>query len=84
MKHLNVNQLKLEVHDTYEKDEKIATNFEPSNPDDVINKTHLDKEIFKIDGNIALIENDYDEVKLHYNKQSVEEISIQKAVKTTI
>ena len=26
---LNINQLKLDVHDTYKKDEKITTNFEP-------------------------------------------------------
>ena len=24
---LNINQIKLQVHDTYNKDEKIATNF---------------------------------------------------------
>ena len=35
---LNINQIKLEVHDTYEKDEKITTNFEASNPEDVIKK----------------------------------------------
>ena len=30
------------------------------------------------------MEKDYDESKLQYNKESVEEISVQKAVKTTI
>ena len=35
---LNINQLELEVHDTYKKDEKITTSFEPTNPEDVINK----------------------------------------------
>ena len=33
---LNINQLKLEVHDTYEKDEKLTTNFEALNDEDVI------------------------------------------------
>ena len=28
---MNINQLKLQVHDTYEKDEKITANFEPNN-----------------------------------------------------
>ena len=35
---MNFNQLKLEVHDTYKKHEKITTNFEPSNDEDVKNK----------------------------------------------
>ena len=35
---LNINQLKLEVHDTYKKDEKITTNFEPVDNEDVIKK----------------------------------------------
>ena len=32
---LNINQLKLEVHDTYKKDEKIRTNFETIDDSDV-------------------------------------------------
>ena len=28
LQHLNINQLKLEVHDTFKKDEEITTNFE--------------------------------------------------------
>ena len=39
---LNINQLKLELYDTYEKDEKITTNFEPTDNSDVINKGYLD------------------------------------------
>ena len=42
---LNNNQSKLEVHDTYKKDEKITTSFKPSNNEDVINKAYLDKVI---------------------------------------
>ena len=81
---LNINQLKLEVHDTYKKDEKITTNFEPVNNEDVINKSYLDEKLKKIDGHISYIEKDYNEFKLQYNKQSVEEILNQRAVKTTI
>ena len=55
---LNMNQLKLEVHDTYKKDEKKTTDFEPVNDEDVINKVYLDKKLKKIDGLIFFIEND--------------------------
>ena len=81
---LNINQLKLEVHDTYKKDEKITTNFKPSDNKDVINKGYLDSKLLKIDGHISKLEKDFNEFKLQYNKQNVEDILIQKAVKTTI
>ena len=80
---LNINQLKLEVHDTYKKDEKLTTNFEPTDDSDVINKTYLDEKLKKIDGHISYLEKDYNEFKKQYNKQSVEEVLIQRAVKTT-
>ena len=80
---LNINQLKLEVHDTYKKDEKITTNFQAINDEDVINKAYLDEKSLKIDGHISYIEKDYNEFQLQYNKQSVE-ILTQRAVKTTI
>ena len=76
----NISHLKLEVHDTYKKDETITTNFEAVNDVDVINKAYLDNKLKKIDGRIAYIEKDYNEFK----KQSVEDILIQRAVKTTI
>ena len=81
---LNINQLKLEVPDTYKKDEKITTNFEPTDDKDVINKSYLDEKLLKINGHLSILEKDYNEFKLQYNKQSVEEILIQRAVKTTI
>ena len=71
---LNINQLKLEVHDTYKKDEKLTTNFESVDNSDVINKSYLDLKL----------EKDFNEFKLQYNKQNVEEILVQRAVKTTI
>ena len=37
---LNINQSKLEVLDTYKKDEKIARIFDPTNGIDVINKSY--------------------------------------------
>ena len=81
---LNINQLKLEVHDTYKKDEKITTNFEPIDNEDVINKAYLGEKLKKIDGHLSKLEKDYNEFKKQYNKQSVEEVLIQRAVKTTI
>ena len=38
----------------------------------------------KINGQLSFLEKDYNEFKLQYNKQSVEEILIQRALKTTI
>ena len=80
----NNNLLKLEVHDTYEKDEKITTTFEAVNDEDVINKGYLDDKLLKINGHLSKLEKDYNEFRLQYNKQSVEEILVQRAVKTTI
>ena len=84
LQNLNINQLKLEVHDTYKKDEKITTNFEHNDNEDVINKGYLDSKLLKIDGHLSEIEKDYNKFKLQYNKQNVEDILIQRAVKTTI
>ena len=80
----NISQLKLEVHDTYKKDEKITTNFKPIDNSDVINKAYLDEKLLKINGHLSKIEKDFNEFKKQYNKQSVEEVLIQRAVKTTI
>ena len=80
----NISQLKLEVYDTYKKDEKISTNFEAVDDKDVINKGYLDSKLLKIDGHLSKLEKDYKEFILQYNKQNVEDILIQKAVKTTV
>ena len=80
----NINELKLEVHDTYKKDEKITTNFEPVNNSDVINKGFLDEKLLKINGHLSKLEKDYKEFIKQYDKQAVEDILIQRAVKTTI
>ena len=47
-------------------------------------KAYLDEKSEKIDGHVFYIEKHYNEFKLQYNKQSVEEVLIRKAVKTTI
>ena len=44
---LNINQLKLKVHDTYKKDGKITTNFEPTDDSDIIKKSYLDEKFKK-------------------------------------
>ena len=40
--------------------------------------------MLKIKGHLSKVEKDYNEFNLQYNKQSVEDILIQRAVKTTI
>ena len=84
MQDLDIRQLKPEVHDSYKKDEKIITDFEPTDDSDVIKKAYLDEKLLRINGHLSLLEKDYNEFILQYNKQSVEEILIQRAVKTTI
>ena len=81
---LNINNLKLEVHDAYIKDEKLTTNFKPVDNEDVFNKASLDEKLLKIDGHLSNLEKDYNEFNSQYNKQNVEDILIQRAVKTTI
>ena len=76
--------MKLKVHDTYKRYQKITTNFEAVNDEDVVNKPYLDEKTSKIAGHLAFSEKDYNEFKLQYNKQSVEEILAQRAVNTTI
>ena len=44
---LNFNQLKLQVHDSYRKDETITTKFEAFNPEEVIGKVYLHEKKFK-------------------------------------
>ena len=81
---IDFNELKLKVNDTNKKDERTTSNFQASNPEDVINKVFLDKKLPKIEGHILQMEKHHIEIKLLSNKQSVEEVLIQKAVKTTI
>ena len=80
----NISQLKLEVYDTYKKDEKLTTNFEAVGDNDVINKGFLDEKLLNINGHISKLEKDFNEFKQQYNKQNVEEILLQRAVKTTL
>ena len=80
----NISQLKLEVHDTYKKDEKITTNFDAVDNSDVINKGYLEEKLIKINGHLSKLEKDYNEFIKQYDKQAVEDILIQRAVKTTI
>ena len=61
---LNIKKLKLDIHDTYKKDEKITPNFESVNDADVINKSYLDEKLKTIDGHFSYIENDYNELNL--------------------
>ena len=60
---LNINQLKFQVQDTYEKDEKITTTFEPIDNEDIINKAYPDKKLNRLDGYISYIEKDCNDFK---------------------
>ena len=82
MQDINLNQLKLDLHDTCKKDEKLTTNFEASNPEDVINKAYQDEKISERNGHLLLLEKLYNEFKLLSNDQSIDEILIQSAVNT--
>ena len=81
---MNINQLKLEVHDIYKKDEKITTNFEPVNDSDVINKAYIDEKLLRGNGHLSKLEKDYNEIELQYNKQNIEDNLFHRAVKTKI
>ena len=72
------------MHDSYKKDKKITRDFEPINKEDVINQTYLDETLLKTKGYFSFLEKYYNEFNLQFNKQSLEEILIQRAVKTTI
>ena len=61
-----------------------TTIFEAVKDEDVINKAYLDENSIKRDDHLLFGEKDYNELKLQYDKQSVGEILIQTAVKTTI
>ena len=81
---LNINNLKLEIHDTYRKSEKLTTNFEPVDDSNVLNKGYLDDKLLEINSHLSKLEKDFNEFKIQYNKQSVENILVQRAVNTTI
>ena len=49
-----------------------------------MNKSYLDSKLLKVDGHISLLEKNYNEYKLQYNEQSVEDNLFQRSVKTTI
>ena len=51
---LNIDQLKIQVHDSYKKDEKISTKLEPVDDYDVINEPYLDKNLSKIGGHLSI------------------------------
>ena len=65
---LNINQLKLEVHDTFKKDGKITTNFKPTDISDVISEVYLDNNLLKINGHLSKLEKDYNEFRLQQTK----------------
>ena len=53
---INLNQIKLKVNYTYDKDEKTATNVEHVKDEDVVMKTFLDVTITEAKGHMSNIE----------------------------
>ena len=45
----NHNELELKINANQKKDEKLTTNFEPSDDLDVINKAYLDTKLTKVE-----------------------------------
>ena len=56
---MKINQLILEVHDTYKKKEKTTTNFEPSDESVFTNKAYLYAKLLIVNGHLSLSEKDY-------------------------
>ena len=51
--------MKLKLNDTSEKDEKITTNYEPSDNENVVDKTYQDKELSKAERHISFMVKEY-------------------------
>ena len=51
-----LSQLKHKVNDTYGKDEKTTTKFEPSSDEDVVHKPYLDTKLSISEGHLSFIE----------------------------
>ena len=50
---------------------KLTTNFDAFNDEDNINKAYLDENLSRIDGQISLLEKNYNELKIFSDKQSI-------------
>ena len=54
---INFNQIKIKVNDTCMKDEKIATKYKPSNPEDITNKSYLYTKFAEVNEHISYVKN---------------------------
>ena len=79
----NLNQIKLKVNDTYEKDEKVTKNIDPSHDVHKTNKVCLNTNLFNIEGHLSLTEKYYNDLKLRNQKQ-FEEVLIERAAEMII
>jgi len=50
---INPNQLILKVNNIYKKDENITRKIEPSNDEDVMNKSYLNTKLWRLEGHIS-------------------------------
>ena len=49
MQDINLNQLKLKVSDSYEKDENLTTSFEAVNDEDLLHRAFPDTKLSKVE-----------------------------------
>ena len=78
LKDMNIILLKLEVHDTYEEDEKITTDFEPVTIENVLSKACPDENFrIKVNGHLSSIQKDYNDFNLQYNKQMLKKFQFR-------
>ena len=85
VQNININKIDLNGNDTYKNDEKITTHFETSNTQDVLTRLYIDGKLSKVERLLSFLEKEYNEFKVNgrSNKQTDEEFSFQRAVKTT-
>ena len=72
------------MNNLYKNNEKITTKVEPSNDEDVVSKAYLDTSLSKREGHLTKREIDYEEKKVHNDKdanQSNNEVKIEKTLK---
>ena len=65
---INLNQVKLKANETFQQNEKVTTNFESSNDQDVVSKNYPHTKLSKVECHLSFIVEDYNENKLRSNK----------------
>ena len=71
---MNLNKLKLNINESYKKDDKITRNYEPSNDEDVVKNAWRDTKLSTINENgqrrIPFIEKEVSEFLINFHKSA--------------